>query len=189
MNLMNAASVVLIIFFSGFANAGLITFEDNERFSDFGFSTINVIDLFANPYPTSNAGYNTVLQSGDYVAFGQANTATDIWMTDNSLWSFDSAFFAAAWESAKTVTMQGLDVSGNVIQSEVYSVSQSTASFLTPNFMNIHKLRFIHTDHQLTWDNFQFSQAKHEVPEPSTLVIFVLSMIVLLLRRFKRQQV
>jgi hypothetical protein len=186
-----ASSIFIICSFS--ATAGLMTFEIGDKFSDNGFSTINTSNLFANPYSALTAGYNTVLQSGDYVEFAQGNTTTYIRMTDNSLWDFNSAWFASAWNVSKSLTIEGLNINGDVVHTATSTVLRATASKIVVDFTNIHTLRFDFTgSNQLAWDDLQYNEESTSVPEstsvsePSTLAIFALGMIGLASRRFKQ---
>lgn len=198
---LKAAIAGLVLSVSGFANAGLITFESghsgyfaNESIQLDGFD-ITHSGSFAYIQNTSSQAGNgsNVLYSYNRSTISLSATSGELF----SLLAFDGGeshnIFPHGWSNAIQVT--GFNLAGQVAQSIFRldidkSYLTGLETFSLSSFTGLSRVEFVGVcdttcNPEFSLDNI--SVATQAVPEPSTLAIFALSIMGLASRRFKKQ--
>lgn len=180
--MLKASVVGLVLSVSGFANAGLITLNFDEEVVPFDFKLdgTSYFDSFGVKFEDSVNHISHALFAEDGVGiYNYANYfITIIW--DNEISSLD--FNWAVFQGDIIVTMY--DVDDNLLGTSSY-LSAATNGVGTISSARIRKVTWFGTPNAMGLDSLTWTTT--DVPEPSTLAIFALSIMGLASRRFKKQ--
>lgn len=165
---------VFVFVFAGAANATVITMEVGDRYADHGFQKdLGIIDsLFADPY-NGSSGYDTVLTSGQYVAFQYVDDRS-ISLTSGNTWDFNGAFWAAAWTDGNMLTLNGYN-GVDLLYSTTTELFTQSKLWVQSDFIGITRLSITTSSNQATWDDFTYN-ASGTVPEPTSLALLGLGL-------------
>ena len=179
----STAAISLSILSANPAQAATITFDNvtnsqldliGNQYEGFNWTNFGVIkDGFYN-----NSGYNNGIVSGEYTGFNAwGQTAT---VSSNTLFDFNGAFLAAAWNNGLNIQVDGFRDGLNLF-SKTVRVDTDAATWFDFNFLDIDRVSFTSfggTDagldaggNQLVIDNFTFNDqpTSQAVPEPGTI--------------------
>lgn len=170
--------IFLLMFFTITEVQGdTITFESGDRYAENGFTLDTGIrdNLYANPFSTPNSGYDTVLTSGDYVAFAQGAGGS---IFSIASFTYNGAWYAAAWDDPLEVTLTGL-LDSVEKYSETISLSWRTKQWITSDFVGIDELRISSDGNQVTWDVWTYNEEtqNNPIPEPATVALLGIGLV------------
>ncbi len=173
--LINLFICSFVTLFIGVANATVITMEPGDRYADNGFNIeLGIADnLFANPYGDGTPGYNTVLTSGNYVAYQYIDNRS-ISLISGGTWDFTGAFWASAWDSTNQLTLKGYN-GANLLYSTTNDVYRQTKQWIQSDFIGITRLTIAGSGTQIAWDNFTFNESE-SIPEPAPMALIGLGL-------------
>ncbi len=159
-----------VFLFAGSANATVITMESGDRYADHGFKVDGGIHdiLFADPYGGSyGTGYDTVLTSGQHVAF-QHQDDNSISLLNGDTWDFNGAFWASAYRDGNILTLNGYRGTRLAYSTTTELFTQSK-QWVQSDFIGITSLSITTSANQVAWDDFEYnasSTAPPPEPEP-----------------------
>jgi hypothetical protein len=183
-----SCAVLCFVFASISAAQTTITFDDITNPGTgtalaSGYSGFTWTNFFAG---TASAfgpvtGYSNGVVSTPNIAFnGFGNSAS---LSSASTFTFNSAYFNAAWNNGLSVTVTGL-LSGTPVDSFTFTVNATGAATLeTFNWSNINELSFTSSGGtnvgypgngtQFLVDNMEFNQQVSPTPEPPAFFLFL----------------
>jgi hypothetical protein len=192
----------MVLFFGGVTSIGavVLTFDDltpltpvtalgtiPDGYGGFDWDNFGYLNQTgSNP----GSGYKAV--SGDYVAFNEGGQLATV---GDGLFSFDGAYFSAAWNQGLNITITGL--AGDVERySSTIVVDPTTPTWFDFSFADIDSLKFESSGGidvveggagvHFAMDNFTYTPTS--VPEPSTVLLLGSGLVglVVLRRRSKK---
>lgn len=105
------SSAVLALFMSCSLGAALLTFDDltptgsyNQIPNGYGGLNWSTDFYYINRALHPGSGYDLGTVSGDYTAFNAFDSEVSV---DSGTFTFDSAYFASAWDSSQTLHIEG----------------------------------------------------------------------------------
>lgn len=166
------------------AKGAVLTFDDintnQEGFIPNGYGGLNWNNFAyenGTTYGAPLSGYANGRVSGDYVAFNAfANQA----ITSGSPFTFNSAYFTAAWHNGLNITVTGY-LAGNQVDQTTFTVNTTGPTLEVFNWVNVDQLVFNSSggvnpgnlggdgDH-FAMDNFAFDEAVNAAPLPSSAI-------------------
>ena len=189
MKMLKAALAGLILSISGFANAGLITFNFNAADNNLA-SVIKTVDgttltvTSFSPHSVSTADSDGLCISGDSGFCSSLNDFSLIFSHAVKLISYEVGFLSSGNSGANILLAQGpnfslesnfVDENTHNFTSQFNVVGNQSINVSASNLGGFGSLQF----RQITIDD------SVNVPEPSTLAIFALGIMGLVSRRFK----
>ncbi|MBD2325794.1 PEP-CTERM sorting domain-containing protein [Alkalinema sp. FACHB-956] len=108
-----------------------------EGYGGFNWNTMAVVDGGSIP----SSGYNNAIVSGDNVAYNSGGTAAQIFRVDRGTFTFNSAYFTAAWNDGLQIAVQGY-LNGLLKSEMTFQVDTDDPVQQTFNFIGIDELRF-----------------------------------------------
>jgi hypothetical protein len=184
--------------------AAVITFDDlpaiefanviDNGYQSFDWSWFNYIDKFALP----NTGFEKGVVSGKYAAYNDfAATAT----ISGNLFDFNGAYLTAGWNDGLKIEVSGF-VNGAEQYTKTVVVNTAQAQWFDFNFFGIDALSFRsyggERNPQLDFDgehfildNFTYNEPRPatQVPEPSSMILFCLGIVLFGLVAKRRESV
>ncbi len=159
------------------AQGDMITFESGDRYADNGFTTTgsNLIrdDLEASIFPGS--GYETVLTSGDFVAFYNTTVGASI-LSDAPTFTYNGAWYASAWDDTRVLTLTGL-LNSVELYSQTVTLSRYSKLWVQSDFVEIDELRLSGVGEHVIWDNWTYNEIPDPVPEPATIALLGIGLV------------
>ncbi len=195
--MLKAAVAGLVLSVSGFANAGLITFDNRIDFQNY-VSSFQLDDLASVTKGGSSSGQDrgdyswnmnsygcqTTGDCGDNSSVGFV-TGGYVWTYGSGAFTFDNAInafgidYTYRYGNDDRITLNGL-ASQTSPTGGFFGIVDTTSTFTTVNYTA--------QGSGSLFDNVTYGSASVEtVPEPTTLAIFALSLMGLAARRFKKQ--
>ncbi len=195
--MLKAAVAGLVLSVCGFANAGLIDFEDRscnqcvigDGYNNFTWNGGAGDTATLNGTTYGSSGYQVLANalSGDIVAYNPyAYNPIDIALQGTGTFDLNSIWFASAWDSTLNMSFSGF-LDGVEVYTMDFEASNTEARIATFNWSGIDMLRINDTGQHFVMDNMLINSSIDEVPEPSTLAIFTLAIMGLASRRFQKQ--
>lgn len=179
------ASVAILAAGAGPMQAAMLTFDDlsgtNNPIPDGygGFSWGNFYYLDGVNY-SSTSGYQNAVVSPNNVAYNAYGNPA--FMSD-SPFTFNSAYFTAAWNEGLSVTVEGY-LASVLVHTNTFTINTTSPTLMTFDWSGIDELRFSSsggTDNpnysgsgtHFAMDNFVYNEGfGGAVPEPTTLAIW-----------------
>jgi hypothetical protein len=163
----------------GQASAVVVTFDDLSSGQILnGYEGLNWENFFVlNGNSLPGTGYEKGIISPYNVIYNGWGLPA---ATSDDVFTFNSAYFTAAWESELHVTVTGY-LNGSLKYTDTFSVTNTEPAFKTFNWQGINKIGFetssIHPPednlNQVAIDNFTYNECA-AVPEPATIFIWSL---------------
>ena len=169
----------------GVANAAVVTFDDLSGTGPIpsGYAGLNWSDYFwylngdkYNGVIYGIAGYQNAVVSHSNVAFNAYQYPV---VVSDSLFTFNSAYFTAAWNDGLNIEITGKK-SGNTLYDATIEVDTSGPTLFSPNWTGIDELDFSswgginNPDYSGAGTNFamdNFTYTANAVPEPATMLL------------------
>ena len=188
-------SAVLLILFSTYSQAALLTFDDIAgqsqnsygaigTYQGFNFGATNTLNRL-DWIDTLNSGWNYGAVSGDFTLLNNYGGSGIITAQDSSDFTFDG-LWARVWgnyNSSRTAYIRGLNNGSEVWASQITLTSQF--SYISGLNGMIDELRLDFGNHFLV-DNLALNENTQSVSEPASIALFGLGILGLAgIRRFK----
>lgn len=178
------------------AQSAVLTFDDigPDSIAN-GYGGLNWSNMYALDTSTyTESGYTHGVVSGTNVAY---NWFAQMGVVSNNDFTFNGAYFTAAWNDGLTVLAEGFK-DGVQQYSLSYVIDTLSPTWLSFNFLNIDELRFSSfggVDHgyngggaNFAMDNFTFNENVNAVPVPAAVWLFGTGLMGLLGFNRKRAQ-
>jgi hypothetical protein len=176
----------LILFLCSFsfllpANALVIDFEDvlganqatdnnpiSSGYCSFNWDWFYVLHKDYHP----DSGYNRGVVSGDWIAFNGNDYLATI---NDDIFDFNGVYATSAWDEENILTIKGF-LNDTELYSFDYLINNQSPTWIDANFTGINKLTFDTSGSHFVMDDFAFNET-YPTPEPSTLILFGLSIL------------
>lgn len=136
------------------------------------------------PLVSPDSGYANGVVSGSYVAFPTTYTHEGIgWLTSADLFTFNGAYFTAAWRDGLNVQVDGY-LNEQLIYTTTVVVDTIGPTWCQFNYESIDELRFsafggtVHEGYQYDNTHFVIDNFTY-IPEPTTLLLYALGVVLL----------